>query len=67
MNDDFSNRELSIEELEAIAAGSFLHDVWNAVTHPTVLLHDIVVAWNWLSHASSGNPWTPPTSGMRAK
>ena len=28
-NDDFSNRELSIEELDAIAAGSIFGDIWH--------------------------------------
>jgi hypothetical protein len=34
-NDDFANRELSIEELEAIAAGwpHFLHSALHAVEH----------------------------------
>jgi hypothetical protein len=30
---DFANRELSIEELEAIAAGGFFGDAWNFVKH----------------------------------
>jgi hypothetical protein len=32
-NDNLTNRELSIEELEAIAAGSCLGDAWNLVTN----------------------------------
>lgn len=32
-NDDYSNRELSIEELEAIAAGFSLGGAWNWVKH----------------------------------
>jgi hypothetical protein len=45
-NDDFANRELSIEELEAIAGGGWFHsfvhgvehvasEVWHAVTSPS--------------------------------
>jgi hypothetical protein len=30
-NDDFANRELSIDELEAIAAGNWLGDAFRAV------------------------------------
>ena len=30
---DFANRELSIEELEAIAAGGFFGDAWKFVKH----------------------------------
>jgi hypothetical protein len=30
---DFANRELSIEELEAVAAGGFFGDAWNFVKH----------------------------------
>jgi hypothetical protein len=33
MNDDFANRELSIEELEAIAAGGWLGRAWHWVEH----------------------------------
>jgi hypothetical protein len=31
MNNDFANRELSIEELDAIAAANFLGDAWNKI------------------------------------
>jgi hypothetical protein len=30
---DVANRELSIEELEAIAAGNWLGDLWHGVEH----------------------------------
>jgi hypothetical protein len=30
---DFANRELSIEELEAIAAGGFFGGAWNFIEH----------------------------------
>jgi hypothetical protein len=33
MNADFANCELSIEELEAIAAGGFFGDAWKFVKH----------------------------------
>lgn len=36
MNDDFANRELSIEELEAIAAGNWLGDAARWVGHEAV-------------------------------
>ena len=32
-NNDFENRELSIEELEAIAAAGWLGDAWHWVEH----------------------------------
>ena len=35
MNDDFANRELSIEELDAIAGGNFFGDVWRGVERGT--------------------------------
>ena len=63
-NDDFSNRELSIEELEAIAAGSWLGDAWHWVEHETsTVLHDAGVALKWVADhwpKTSGNPF-PPT------
>jgi hypothetical protein len=36
---DFANRELSMEELEAIAAGGFFGDAWNFIKHE---VHDVV-------------------------
>jgi hypothetical protein len=30
---DFANRELSIEELETIAAGGFFGDLWHGIEH----------------------------------
>jgi hypothetical protein len=30
-NNEFANRELSIDELDAIAGGNFLGDVWNKI------------------------------------
>jgi hypothetical protein len=48
-NDGFSNRELSIEELEAIAAGGWLGDVWNFVKHEVGVILPIVtwVVQHW--------------------
>ena len=53
-NDDFANRELSIEELEAIAAGGF----WSWIKHEaSVIAHDASVAFHWIeSH------WPNPTT-----
>jgi hypothetical protein len=43
MQDELANRELSIEELDAIAAGSFwsvvttiAKDIYNVITHPPI-------------------------------
>jgi hypothetical protein len=30
---DFANRELSIEELDAIAAGGFFGNIWHGIEH----------------------------------
>ena len=39
-NDDFSNHELSIEELEAIAAGFSLSGAWHWIQHEaSTVLH----------------------------
>lgn len=50
-NDDFSNYELSIEELEAIAAGSWLGDAWKWVKHEaSTIVHDAAVVATWVAH-----------------
>ncbi len=68
-NDDFSNCALSIEELEVIAAGSLLGDLWNDVKHAaSVVVHDIGVAINWIEHHYEGRPQGGPYgSSLRAK
>jgi hypothetical protein len=50
-NDDFSNRELSIEELEAIAAG------WPSWVHSAVhgIEHGIDNAVHWIESPSGKN------------
>jgi hypothetical protein len=48
-NDDFSNRELSIEELEAIAAGSFFGNVWNGIKS------EVKAGINWFEHSTTGS------------
>ena len=51
MNADFANHELSIEELEAIAAG------WPSWAHAAV---------NWVGHeVSAGYKWTQSPTGQR--
>lgn len=35
---DFADRELSIEELDAIAAGGFFGDIWHGIEHGA---HDV--------------------------
>jgi hypothetical protein len=56
-NDDFSNRELSIEQLEAIAAGG----LWGWIRH------EVIAAVHWVeSHVPNphipfpGGPKIPP-------
>jgi hypothetical protein len=44
-NEDFANRELSIEELDAIAAGS----IWGWIKHEAgVVVHEIGSAVHWI-------------------
>jgi hypothetical protein len=67
-NDDFSNRELSIEDLEGIAAGSWLGDAWHAVSHgASVLLHDVGVAIKWVEDHWPKAPQGPYGSGTGLK
>ena len=57
-NDDFSNRELSIEELEAIAAGGWLSSVVNFVEHEaSVAYHYVAPVVKWIADHW---PKTPP-------
>jgi len=49
MNNDFASRELSIEELEAIAAGGWFSSALHWVGHEAKSIgHDISVANNWV-------------------
>ena len=69
-NDDFSSRELSIEELEAIAAGgwfgSIVHGiehgasaVWHAVSSPTgqAIVGKLLVVGTVVVLALTPGPW----------
>jgi hypothetical protein len=48
-NHDFANRELSIEELEAIAAGGWFSSALHWVGHEASSIgHDIVAADKWV-------------------
>ena len=50
-NDDFSKRELSIEELDAIAAGGLFGDIVHFVKHEvSVVLHEAGAAAGWLAN-----------------
>ena len=54
-NDDFSNRELSIEELETIAAGGWFSSIVHGIEHvASVIYHDAAAA---LQTAEKGVFW----------
>jgi hypothetical protein len=51
VTDDFSKRELSIDELDAIAAGGWFSDAVHWVKHEaSVVLHDVEVATGWIAN-----------------
>jgi hypothetical protein len=59
-NDDFSNRELSIEELEAIAAGNFLGSAWNWVKK------EVNAGINYIGHNETAHKVFAGTVGYAA-
>jgi hypothetical protein len=61
-DNDLNNRELSIEELEAIAAGwpSWVHSVANFVSHEvSVGLHYAAEGAAWIAKYVKLEPWKP--------
>jgi len=49
MDNEFANRELSIEELDAIAAGGWFSSITHWVSHEASSIgHDIVAADKWV-------------------
>jgi len=63
MQDDVMNGELSLEELEAIAAGwpHWMHSVANFVTK------EVKAGVNWLEHSSTGQQVLHAAEGAAAK
>ena len=49
MNDDFANRELSIEELEAVAAGGLFGDILNFVAKETRSIGNFIGHHPWVA------------------
>jgi len=56
MTDDFSNRELSIDELEAIAAGGFFSQIRNELT---MIVNDLHAIYDPRNYGPRNHPPLP--------
>jgi hypothetical protein len=67
MDNDFANRELSIDELDAIAAGGWFSSAVHWVSHEAKAIgHDIVAADKWVGnevHKIGQNPVVASMAG----
>jgi hypothetical protein len=67
MNNDFANRELAIDELDAIAAGGWFSSAVHWVSHEaTAVGHDIVAADKWVGAEVRKTGANPVIASMAA-